>query len=645
MTKHIVAGLIAHVDAGKTTLSEALLYHAGRLRKRGRVDNGDAFLDPDQLEKQRGITIFAHQAALHYQDLALTMLDTPGHIDFAAQTEQVLQVLDYAILVVSATDGIQGYTRTLWSLLERYQVPTFIFINKVDSVGADPAGVITQLQSELAAGCIDFTTTPVTSGETAEAIAMQDDDVLAAYLENEQLTDNEIQQLIKQRKVFPCFTGSALKMTGITNLLDGLAKWTIEARGQEKFAAQVFKISHDQTGNRLTWVRVTGGVLNAKSELLPGEKADQLRVYDGEKFTIAQTVASGGVCAIAGLTSTSPGQGLGAQADNPTPQIQPVLSYAVDVGENDPHTCLKALQELADEDPQLRVSWSSHLQEIHVHLMGEVQRGILEQLLQERFKLKLHFSQGQILYRETINQAVEGVGHFEPLRHYAEVHLMLEPNTPGAGLQFNNTCRVDVLSHNWQEQIMTSLGAKEHRGVLIWAPLTDVKITLIGGKGSIVHSVGGDFREATWRAVRQGLMELAQDSHCVLLEPYYRYRLTVPQDQVGRAINDLQKMAASFKLSDRRTNTMAVLTGLGPVATMRNYPTVVRNYSHGQGQLDCVVNGYRPCHNATEIIQDRVYEPTADLANTPDSVFCAHGAGYPVKWSAVPAMAHFPYQK
>lgn len=645
MTKNIVTGLVAHVDAGKTTLTEALLYQSGQLRKLGRVDNGDAFLDPDQLEKQRGITIFAHQAELDYKDLALTILDTPGHIDFAAQTEQVLQVLDYAVLVISATDGIQGYTRTLWSLLRCYHVPAFIFINKVDSVGADPAGVIQELQAEFSAGCIDFTSGKVTTGDTAEAISIQDDDVLEKYLDAGELTSEAVRQLIKQRKVFPCFTGSALKMEGITNLLDGLQEWTLVTPPAERFAARVFKISHDKNGNRLTWVRVTGGTLKAKSEILPGEKADQLRVYDGDKFTIQQEVAAGGVCAIAGLTSSFPGQGLGGQADNPQPQLQPVLSYAVKVGDRDPHVCLKALQELADEDPQLKVEWSSHLQEIHVHLMGEVQREILEQLLTERYDLPLKFSQEQILYQETIDQAVEGVGHFEPLRHYAEVHLLLEPGTPGSGLVFADNCREDILDHNWQQQIMTSLAAKEHRGVLTGSPLTDVKITLVGGKGSIVHSVGGDFREATWRAVRQGLMELRAGGHDVLLEPWYQYRLTIPQDQVGRAINDLQKMGGTFKMAPNDGGTMAVLTGTAPVATMRDYATNVRNYSHGQGQLDCVVSGYQPCHNAEEVVAEKDYEPTADLPNTPDSVFCAHGAGYPVKWDQVPSMAHFPYMK
>ncbi|MDO4902800.1 MAG: TetM/TetW/TetO/TetS family tetracycline resistance ribosomal protection protein [Limosilactobacillus sp.] len=644
MTKKIVAGLVAHVDAGKTTLTEALLYQSGQLRKLGRVDNGDAFLDPDQLEKQRGITIFTHQASLNYNDLTLTLLDTPGHIDFAAQTEQVLQVLDYAVLVVSATDGIQGYTRTLWSLLRRYHVPTFIFVNKVDSVGADVESTISALQSEFSAGCINFTADAITTGDTAEAIAMQDDAALEKFLDSGSLNPEVVTDLIRRELVFPVYTGSALKMDGIQDLLDDLDQWTTERDTDEEFSARVFKISHDQNGNRLTWVRVLGGCLKAKQEIFPGEKADQIRVYDGEKFNISQEIISGDVCAIAGLTFSYPGQGLGKLEDNPQAQLQPVLSYAVDTGEYDPHKCLKALEELADEDPQLNVEWSSHLQEIHVRLMGEVQREILEQLLVERFDLPLKFSQGQILYRETIDKPVEGVGHFEPLRHYAEVHLHIEPGEPGSGVQFANKCRIEVLDHNWQTQVMTSLAAKEHLGVLTGSPLTDVKITLVGGKIKI-HSSGGDFREATWRAVRQGLMELAQDGHVKLLEPIYSYRLAVPQDAVGRAINDVQSMNGTFELSQNENGPFAIITGTAPVSTMRDYATEVRNYTHGQGQLDCVFDGYAPCHNTDEVIADADYNPTADLDNTPDSVFCAHGDGFPVKWDQVPEYAHFPYMK
>lgn len=452
--------------------------------------------------------------------------------------------------------------------------------------------------------------------------------------------------MIQQRKLFPCYAGSALKLTGIRELLDGLAQWTVETPSTgDQFAARVFKISHDDRGNRLSWVRVLGGSLEAKREVLPNEKADQLRVYNGNKFSIQQSVPAGSVCAITGLTSSYPGQGLGHAASAPQPRLQPVLSYAVKIDNDNPRPYLKALRELADEDPQLKVEWLSQLQEAHVQLMGTVQKETLEQLLAQRYGLQVHFTNGRILYREMIAQPVEGVGHFEPLRHYAEVHLRLEPAPRGSGLTFTSCCREDVLSHNWQEQVMTSLSAKEHRGVLIGAPLTDVKITLVGGKGSIVHSVGGDFREATWRVVRQGLMELRAQKACVLLEPWYHYRLTVPQEEVGRAINDLQGMGADFQLTEGGNGALTTITGSGPVSTMRDYAIAVRNYSHGQGQLECVVDGYRSCHNAAEVIASLQYDPVADLANTPDSVFCAHGAGYPVNWEQVPAKAHFPYQK
>lgn len=639
--KKIVAGIVAHVDAGKTTLTEALMYKTGAVRKLGRVDKGDAFLDPDALEKQRGITIFSHQAELNYHDLALTLLDTPGHVDFASQTEQVLPVLDYAILVVSATDGIQGYTRTLWRLLARYQVPTFIFINKTDVVGADVDKVLAELQEQFAAGCLLFDG-PLTDA-TYEAIAMQDDNVLATYLDRGTITDQTIQNLIKQRKVFPCYAGAALKLDGIDSLLNGLSKWTVEPKFTDELAGRIFKVSHDDKGERLTWVRITGGTLPAKTTLA-GEKVNQIRRYNGAKFTIDQAIPTGGVAAVTGLTTTKPGQGIGSTPDLLAPLIQPVLNYAVNVDEADLHKCLNALRELGDEDPQLHVSWSPHLQEIHVQIMGEVQLEILQQLLKERYQLDVSFDQGNILYKETVTTPVEGVGHFEPLRHYAETHLLIEPGQRGSGITINADCSVDILDHNWQQQILTALHEKEHRGVLIGAPLTDVKITLIGGKGSIVHSVGGDFRQATWRAVRQGLMMLKQAGDCQLLEPWYQFRLTIPSDQVGRAINDIQQRAGSFKLGPDDEN-MTVITGQAPVATMRDYAKEVRAYSHGQGQIELTVDGYQPCHNANEVIAANNYDPVADLDNTPDSVFCAHGAGYPVHWDKLPAMAHFPYRK
>ncbi|MQS90044.1 translation factor GTPase family protein [Companilactobacillus mishanensis] len=635
--KKIVTGIVAHVDAGKTTLSEALLYQTGALRQLGRVDNGDAFLDPDSLEKKRGITIFSHQAKVQSDNLSLTLLDTPGHVDFVSQTEQVLSVLDYAILVVSATDGVQGYTRTLWHLLEHYKIPVFIFINKMDAVGADKDTVLTQLKESLSDGCIAFD-----NPDMSEEIAMQDDDVLEKYLDSGDLEESTIQQMIKQREVFPCYFGSALKLEGVDELLAGINKWTIESNYPEKFSAKVFKISHDDKGERLTWIRVTGGELKTKAVILDEQKVNQLRVYNGAKFDAVQSVSSGDVCAIPGLVETRPGQGIGDQADEGNPTIKPVLNYAVDPNGNDIHNCLVALRELEDEDPQLHVTWSSHLQEIRVQIMGEVQLEILQQMLADRFDLQVHFGEGSILYKETISQAVEGVGHFEPLRHYSEVHLLMKPLPRDSGLVINSQCSLEILSRNWQHQVLTNLKAKEQLGVLIGAPITDMEISLVSGKSSNVHSVGGDFREATWRAVRQGLMMLRERKQCQLLEPWYSFRLEVPQDQVGRAMNDIQRMNGDFDTPENGAE-MATITGFAPVSEMQDYTKQVNAYTHGQGNLECLIDGYRPCHNADEIISEHEYQPVSDLENTPDSVFCAHGAGYPVPWNEVPEMAHVPY--
>jgi ribosomal protection tetracycline resistance protein len=651
--KHIVAGIVAHVDAGKTTLSEAMLYRTGELRKLGRVDNGDAFLDTDDLEKKHGITIFSHQASLQYHKLELTLLDTPGHVDFAAQTEQVLSVLDYAILVISATDGIQGYTRTLWRLLERYHVPTFIFVNKMDANGADRNAVLDQLQSVFSVGCIAFNSSADNtdiSEEISEEIAMCDDEVLESFLDSGHLEDDTVRRLIKQRKVFPCYFGAALKLTGVDQVLAGLDRWTSETKYPQEFGARVFKISHDEKGERLTWIRMTGGILHTKDVLVDDEKANQLRVYNGDKFTGPQQVLAGGVCAVTGLTGTYPGQGLGNQHDGDNPTIQPVLNYALDPKNNDIHTCLTALRQLEDEDPQLHVSWSGHLQEIRIQIMGEIQLEILQQILLERFNLDVGFGEGSILYKETITKPVEGVGHFEPLRHYAEVHLLLEPAPTGSGLTFATDCSLDVLGKNWQHQVLANLHAKEHLGVLTGAPITDMKITLVGGRASNVHSVGGDFKEATWRAVRQGLMMLKQRDDCQLLEPWYQFRLEVGKDQVGRAMTDIQRMNGSFETPEMATgdndpnSEMTLLTGVAPVSEMQGYAQEVRAYTHGQGQLECIIDGYLPCHNAEEIISSLKYKPVSDLENTPDSVFCAHGAGYPVAWDDVPDMAHVAYR-
>ncbi|MQS76164.1 elongation factor G [Companilactobacillus halodurans] len=640
--KQIVTGIVAHVDAGKTTLSEALLYEAGGLRKLGRVDKGSAFLDSDDLEKKRGITIFSHQANLQYQDFKMTLLDTPGHVDFATQTEQVLSVLDYAILVISATDGIQGYTRTLWHLLQQYQIPTFIFINKTDALGVDKKKVLKQLQTELSGGCIAFGTI---SSETYEEIAMQDDTVLEQFLESETVSKETILKMIQERQVFPCYFGSALKLSGITEFLDGFKEWTKERSFASEFGARVFKVSHDE-GERLTWVRVLGGTLHNKSVLLNDEKANQLRVYNGSKFELRQEIPAGGVCAITGLDSAHPGMGLGQVNDVLKPTIQPVLNYSLNPNGNDIHACLNALKQLEEEDPQLHVTWSNHLQEIHVQIMGEVQLEVLQQILEQRFDLKVDFDQGNVLYKETITEEIEGVGHFEPLRHYAEVHLLMQPAPRGSGLTYDSQLSLDIMPQNWQHQIQTSFFAKEHLGVLTGSPITDMKITLVNGKGSIVHSVGGDFREATWRAIRQGLMMAKQEDACQLLEPWYRFRLEIPQEQVGKAMNDIQKMDGKFdapQIND--SNSLTLLSGVAPVSSMQGYAKEVSAYTHGQGNLECIVDGYRPCHNEAEVVEKRQYQPVSDLENTPDSVFCAHGAGYPVAWDKVPGTMHLPYSK
>ncbi|QER66428.1 elongation factor G [Paucilactobacillus nenjiangensis] len=642
--KQIVIGTVAHVDAGKTTLSESLLYQTGEVRTMGRVDNGDAFLDPDLLEKKRGITIASHQANFKTDKLEVTLLDTPGHVDFANKTEQVLDVLDYAILVVSATDGVQSYTRTLWRLLERYQVPVFIFVNKMDAAGADKNKILAELKSVLSDVCVDFTE-PL-KDERYDEIAMQDDAVLDDYMETGVIQDEQVQNLIKQRRIMPVYFGSALKLNGIDELISGLERWTV-ASSQTKadFGARVFKISYDSQGERLTWIRVIGGTLNNKAVLFNDEKANQLRIYSGSKYDLSQQVSAGEVCAVTGIKTSFPGQGLGSEKNSQPLSTQPVLNYAVDLNGHDVKECLVALRELEDENPQLHVTWSSHLQEIHVQIMGEVQLEILQQILASRYHLDVEFGESSILYQETVSQDVEGVGHFEPLRHYAEVHLLLSPGPRGSGLTFASDCSVDVLPNNYQQQILTSLKAKEHLGVLTGLPLTDTKITLINGRASIKHSVGGDFREATWRAVRQGLMMLKQSGNVQLLEPWYQFRIEVDQTHVGRVMNDVQRMKGildSPKTSDAN-NGLSILTGTAPVSEMNDYSQEINSFTHGQGQFECVFTGYQPCHNTETVLEQFDYEPVSDLDNTPDSLFCAHGAGYPVKWSDVPAAAHVEY--
>ncbi|QFY04084.1 GTP-binding protein [Lactobacillus amylolyticus] len=635
--KKITTGIVAHVDAGKTTLSEALLYGAGNIRNLGRVDNGDAFLDTQQLEKKRGITIFSHEAKLTTDDAEITLLDTPGHVDFAFQTEEVLSVLDYAILVISATDGVTSYAKTLWNLLEKNHVPVFIFVNKIDIAGTNKGQVLTDIQKSLSENCLDFSQEDQTFYEN---VASADDQLLEKYLNGEEIMNSDIQNLIVQRKIYPVYFGSALKLTGITEFLAGFDKWTKEKEYSPDFSARCFKISHDKNGERLSWIKILGGKLQAKTELA-GEKINQLREYNGKKFTTVVKVNAGEIVAATGLTKTYPGQGFGATYAKEA-SLKPVLTYKLNPLDEDIHACLMALKTLGDENPQLHVTWSEHLQELRVQVMGKIQLEILKQLLQERFTLTVDFEQGSILYKETIAQPVEGVGHFEPLRHYAEVHLLLEPGPRNSGVVFENNCSLEVLTKNWQHQIMTALKSKEHLGVLLGTPITDVKITLLGGKGSIVHSVGGDFREATYRAVRQGLMELKEQDQLILLEPWYDFRLEVSQEHVGRALNDIQRMSGQFN-SPENKGDRTIIEGSAPVSEMQDYAAQVRGYTHGDGIFECVVKGYLSCHNAQEIIKQKNYDPVSDLENTPNSVFCSHGAGHTVTWDKVPETAHYPY--
>ena len=601
--KQIVLGILAHVDSGKTTLSEAMLYRAGAIRKLGRVDHGDAFLDTDSLEKARGITIFSKQALLTAGNTGITLLDTPGHVDFSTETERTLQVLDYAVLVVSGTDGVQSHTETLWRLLRRYHVPTFVFVNKMDLPGMTREQLLTQLNHRLGEGFVDFGAEPAARNE---ALALCDEQLMEKMLDAGTLTDADIIPAVARRHVFPCWFGAALRLDGVDALLDGLDRYTRPAPALHAFGARVFKVSQDEQGTRLTWLRVTGGELKVKA-LLTGEadgepwaeKANQLRLYSGTKYTLAETIHPGQVCAVTGLTKARQGEGLGAERDSDLPVLEPVLSYQVLLPEGaDVHAALGKLHRLEEEEPQLHVVWNETLGEIHVQLMGEIQLEVLRSLLAERFGLEVSFGPGGILYKETITEPMEGVGHYEPLRHYAEVHLLLEPLPRGSGMQFAADCREEVLDKNWQRLVLTHLEEKQHLGVLIGAPLTDVKITLLTGKAHLKHTEGGDFRQATYRAVRQGLM-LAKSQ---LLEPWYAFRLEVPVENIGRAMTDIQRMEGSFDPPESGEDT-AVLTGFAPVATMRSYPMEVVGYSRGRGHLSLTLDGYRPCHNAAEIIE------------------------------------------
>ena len=638
--KQIVLGILAHVDSGKTTLSEAMLYRAGVTRRLGRVDHKDAFLDTDALEKARGITIFSKQALLTAGDTDITLLDTPGHVDFSTETERTLQVLDYAVLVVSGTDGVQSHTETLWRLLRRYHVPTFVFVNKMDLPGMERQELLAQLNRRLGEGFVDF---GATQADRDEALALCDENLMDRMLDAGQLQDADLIPAIARRHVFPCWFGAALKLEGVDALLDGLDRYTRPAPALEAFGAKVFKVSQDEQGVRLTWLRVTGGELKVKAQLTGeadgepwAEKANQLRLYSGAKYTLAEAIGPGQVCAVTGLTKARPGEGLGAERDSDLPVLEPVLSYQVLLPEGaDVHAALGKLHRLEEEEPQLHVVWNETLGEIHVQLMGEIQLEVLRSLLAERFGLAVEFGPGGILYKETITEPMEGVGHYEPLRHYAEVHLKLEPLPRGSGMQFAADCREEVLDKNWQRLVLTHLEEKQHLGVLTGSPLTDVKITLIAGRAHLKHTEGGDFRQATYRAVRQGLM-LAKSQ---LLEPWYAFRLEVPAENIGRAMSDIQRMEGTFDPPESGEET-AVLTGFAPVSTMRSYPMEVVSYTRGRGHLSLTLDGYRPCHNAQEVIAAIGYEPEHDLDNPADSVFCAHGAGFVVPWDQVRSHMH-----
>ena len=638
--KQIVLGILAHVDSGKTTLSEAMLYRAGVTRRLGRVDHKDAFLDTDALEKARGITIFSKQALLTAGDTDITLLDTPGHVDFSTETERTLQVLDYAVLVVSGTDGVQSHTETLWRLLRRYHVPTFVFVNKMDLPGMERQELLAQLNRRLGEGFVDF---GAEQADRDEALALCDENLMDRMLDAGQLQDADLIPAIARRHVFPCWFGAALKLEGVDALLDGLDRYTRPAPALEAFGAKVFKVSQDEQGARLTWLRVTGGELKVKAQLTGeadgepwAERANQLRLYSGAKYTLTEAIGPGQVCAVTGLTKARPGEGLGAERDSDLPVLEPVLSYQVLLPEGaDVHAALGKLHRLEEEEPQLHAVWNETLGEIHVQLMGEIQLEVLRSLLAERFGLAVEFGPGGILYKETITEPMEGVGHYEPLRHYAEVHLKLEPLPRGSGMQFAADCREEVLDKNWQRLVLTHLEEKQHLGVLTGSPLTDVKITLIAGRAHLKHTEGGDFRQATYRAVRQGLM-LAKSQ---LLEPWYAFRLEVPAENIGRAMSDIQRMEGTFDPPESGEET-AVLTGFAPVSTMRSYPMEVVSYTRGRGHLSLTLDGYRPCHNAQEVIAAIGYEPEHDLDNPADSVFCAHGAGFVVPWDQVRSHMH-----
>ena len=634
--ENIVMGILAHVDAGKTTLSEGMLYLSGTVRKLGRVDHKDAFLDTYSLERDRGITIFSKQAVFSLGNRRINLLDTPGHVDFSAEMERTLQVLDYAVLVISGADGVQGHTETLWKLLKLYEIPTFIFINKMDQPGTDRESLLTELKERLDEGCIVFGKGK--NVESLEEIAMTDEAVLDYFMEHETVRNEDICRLIRERKIFPCYFGSALKLDGVQELLAGFEEYMKPFDGKKEFGARVFKISRDDKGERLTFLKVTGGKLVVKMPINKEEKINQIRIYSGAKYEAVNEIEAGGVCAVTGLSSSYIGQGLGVEKGTAAPFLEPVLTYQMILPEGaDTTKVLRELKQLEEEEPLLNIVWNPTLEEIHVQLMGEVQTEILKTMIAERFHLDVEFGTGKIVYKETIKSPVVGVGHYEPLRHYAEVHLKMEPLEAGSGLIFDTDCSEDVLDRNWQRLILTHLQEREHPGVLTGAPITDMKITIVAGRAHLKHTEGGDFRQATYRAVRQGL----KSAESVLLEPWYSFVLEVPSEQVGRAMSDIGQMNGSFEGPEAEDKQgMVRLTGTAPASEMRDYQREVWAYTKGRGRITLTLKGYEPCHNAEEVIEEIGYDSERDVDNPTGSVFCAHGAGFLVKWDEVPEYMH-----
>lgn len=636
--KKIVIGVLAHVDSGKTTLSEALMYCSGNLKKFGRVDHGNSFLDNYSLERDRGITIFSKQAVMNYKDTVFTLMDTPGHVDFCAETERTLQILDYAILVISGTDGVQSHTMTLWKLLKKYNIPCFIFVNKMDLDGADRKIILAALKSKLSDECVDFSDG---QDEIYENAALCDDRLFEKYDKSGELDIHDISAAIKDRKVFPCLFGSALRMNGIEKLLACLDEYTVMPDYTDDFAAKVYKIADDKQGSRLTFMKITGGSLKVRDVLsssrnINAEKVNQIRIYSGEKFTVKEEISAGTVCAVTGITFAKAGTGLGVEQNADLPVLEPVLTYTVQLPEGiDAHKALEKFRILEEEDPQLHVKWDERNESIQVRLMGEIQLEILRSIIMQRFGFEVTFGSGSIIYKETISDTVEGVGHFEPLRHYAEVHLLMKPAKRNSGLVFAVNCREDLLDKNWQRLILTHLYEKTHLGVLTGSPITDMEIILVSGKAHTKHTVGGDFRQATYRAVRQGL----RTAKSVLLEPVYEFALEIPSENVGKAISDIQHMCGNFE-NPETNGDMTLIIGTAPVSEMNNYSREIIRYTHGKGKLICTFKGYEPCHNSEEVIAEKGYDPDSDIENPCDSVFCSHGAGTIVKWNEVKDHMH-----